>query len=154
MLTYDLMLLGHILGSTTLVGGTLLLQVLAMRATRPRAPRGELVALARQAAWVGPRVFLPASAVILATGAGLASQLQVGVDEPFVVIGLVVLLAASATGPAFLAPESRRISHMLAAEGPASSEVERRVRRIFLVSRMELLLLLVALTGMVLRPTL
>ena len=151
---YNLLLLGHILGSTALVGGTLLLQVLAVRATWPSAPRDELLGLARQAGWVGPRVFLPASALILVTGAGLSSQLHYALDEPFVLIGLGVLLAASATGPAFLAPESRRIGRVIAERGAHCAEVERRVRRIFLVSRVELTLLLLALTAMVLRPTL
>lgn len=154
MLTYNLLLLGHILASAALVGGTLLLQVLAVRATGPRAPRDELVALARQAGWVGPRVFLPASVVIAATGAGLAARMHVALGEPFILLGLAVLLAASATGPLFLAPESRRVGRLIAAQGPACDEVERRVRRIFLVSRVELSLLLVALAGMVLRPTL
>ena len=78
---YDLLILGHIFASATLVGGTLLLQVLALRASSPSAPRGEMLALARQAGWVGPRVFLPASAIILGTGVGLASEMQYGLDR-------------------------------------------------------------------------
>jgi hypothetical protein len=76
-----------------------------------------------------------------------------GLDQVFILIGLGVLLGASATGAAFLAPESRRIGRLISEHGPEFPEVERRVRRIFLVSRVELLLLLAALAAMVLRPT-
>lgn len=151
---YDLLILGHIFGATTLVGGRLLLHALTLRATSPRAPRGEILMLARQAAWVGPRVFLPASAVLLGSGAGLMSELHYQLGDLFILVGLVILLAASGTGPLFLAPESRRIGRLIEERGSDAPEVDRRLRRIFVVSRVEMALLLVALVAMVLRPSL
>jgi hypothetical protein len=153
MTLLSLLLLGHILGTMALVGGAFMLQVLALLAARSAAP-AELAALARQAAWIGPRVFLPAAAVIAATGAGMASELRYRLDEPFLLLGLGVIAIAAVTGPAYLAPESERISRLIAARGPGAAEVRARLRRLFLVSRVELLLLVVAVAGMVLKPSL
>jgi uncharacterized membrane protein len=152
MTLLSLFLLGHILGTVALVGGAFMLQVLALLAARSGAP-GELAALARQAAWIGPRVFLPAAVLIVASGAGMASELGYRLDEPFILVGLGVIGVAAMTGPAFLAPESERISRLIAAGGP-DAEVRRRLRRLFVVSRIELLLLVLAVAGMVLKPSL
>jgi uncharacterized membrane protein len=147
----DLFLLGHVLGTTILVGGAFTLQVLAALASRsPTA--ADLAALSRQAAWFGPRVFLPAGVLIAATGVELATREGYDFAQPFVVLGLIALAAAAATGPAYLAPESSRVSRLLAAEGAACAEARVRLRRLFLVSRMELAVLVIAMAGMVLKP--
>lgn len=152
MTSLQLLVLGHVLGTVSLVGGTFMLQILAVLATRSPVA-SDLVALARQAAWIGPRVFMPSALLIVATGVGMASQLRVALDEPFVLIGAGAILVAAATGPAFLAPESRRIGRLVAAD-EASPEARRRMRRLFLVSRVELLLLVVAVAAMVVKPSL
>jgi uncharacterized membrane protein len=152
-MTYlNLLLLGHILGTVALVGGAFMLQILAVLASRSPIP-ADLVALSRQAAWIGPRVFLPAAVIIVATGAGMASELQYALGEPFLLIGLGVIVVAAATGPAYLAPESTRISRLVADEGEACPEARARLRRLFLVSRVELLLLVVAVAAMVVKPS-
>jgi uncharacterized membrane protein len=152
MTSYQMLLLGHVLGATVLVGGAFMLQILAMLASRSPGP-GEMVALARQAAWIGPRVFMPSALIVVATGAGLVSQLGYSFDEPFLLIGLGVILVAGATGPAYLAPESIRITRLMTAGGDATAEVRTRVRRIFVVSRIELTLLVIAVAAMVVKPS-
>jgi len=152
MTLFSLLLLGHILGTVALVGGAFMLQILAVLASRSGAP-AELAVLARQAAWIGPRVFLPAAVLIVISGLLMASQLGYGLDEPFLLVGLGVIGVAAVTGPAFLAPESARISRLIAAGGPGHAEARARLRRLFLVSRIELLLLVVAVAGMVLKPS-
>jgi uncharacterized membrane protein len=152
MTSLQLLVLGHVLGTVSLVGGTFMLQILAVLATRSPVA-ADLTALARQAAWIGPRVFMPSALVIVATGLGMASQLRVALNEPFVLIGAAAILFAAATGPAYLAPESRRISRLVAADGDASPEARKRLRRLFVVSRVELLLLVAAVAAMVVKPS-
>jgi uncharacterized membrane protein len=151
MTSLQLLLLGHVLGAAVLVGGAFTLQVLAVLASRSPSP-ADLVTLARQAAWIGPRVFMPAGVVMLATGAALVSEMGYAFDEPFVLVGLAVVVAAGATGPAYLAPEAARIGRLMTAGG-APDEVRVRVRRLFVVSRIELALFVVALAAMVVRPS-
>jgi uncharacterized membrane protein len=153
MTSLQLLVLGHVLGTTVLVGGAFMLQILAVLASRSPVA-ADLVTLARQAAWIGPRVFLPAAGLIVVTGAGLVAQLRYSLDEPFVLIGFSVILLAAATGPAYLAPESTRISRLMTAGGAAADEAQARVRRLFLVSRIELVLLVLAVAAMVVKPSL
>jgi uncharacterized membrane protein len=152
MLEYKLLLLGHILGTVTLVGGTLMLQLLALLATRS-AGSDELLTVSRQAGWIAPRVFLPAAALTAATGVALASRSGYELDQLFLLFGFATLVAGSAAGPLYLAPESRRIGRLIATEGSAGAEVARRLRRLFLVTRIELVLLVLALAGMGLKPS-
>ena len=149
----DLFLLGHVLGTTILVGGAFTLQILAVLASRS-ATAADLGALSRQAAWFGPRVFLPSGVLIAATGVELATREGYDFAQPFVVLGLIALAVAAATGPAYLAPESSRVSRLLTVEGAACAEARVRLRRLFLVSRMELAVLAIAMAGMVLKPAL
>ena len=53
-----------------LIGGVVLLQFLAMRASRSPAA-DDLLTLSKQSGWVGPRVFFPASVLIAVSGVGL-----------------------------------------------------------------------------------
>jgi uncharacterized membrane protein len=152
MLEYKLLLLGHILGTVTLVGGTLMLQLLALLASRS-AGSDELLTVSRQAGWIAPRVFLPAAALTAVTGVALAARSGYELDQLFLLFGFAVLVAGSAAGPLYLAPESKRISRLIATEGSACSEVGKRLRRLFLVTRIELVLLVLALAGMVLKPS-
>jgi uncharacterized membrane protein len=152
MLHYNLLLLGHILGTVTLVGGTLMLQLLALLAARS-AGTEELLTVSRQAGWIAPRVFLPAAALTAVTGVALASESGYRLDQLFLLFGFGVLVAGSAAGPLYLAPESRRISRLIATEGVACPQVRTRLGRLFLVTRIELVLLVLALAGMVLKPS-
>ncbi|HXE43972.1 MAG TPA: hypothetical protein VN635_02130 [Conexibacter sp.] len=56
------------------------------------------------------------------------------------------------TGAAFLGPESKRISGAIERHGVDSAEAQMRIKRIFLVSRVELLFLLLVVADIVLKP--
>ena len=53
----------------------------------------------------------------------------------------------------FLGPESGRIGKLTEAHGVAHLEVQARIRRIFLVSRVELAFLIAVVCGMVIKPS-
>ncbi len=152
MLEYNLLLLGHILGTVTLVGGTLMLQLLAVLASRS-AGTADLMTLSHQAGWIAPRVFVPASVLTAVTGVALAGRAGYELDQLFLLFGFFVLVAGATAGPLFLAPETRRIGRLIEAEGPSCPEVRTRLGRLFLVTRIELVLLVLALAGMVLKPS-
>ena len=148
---YSLLLLVHLLAVHTLVGGLLLLQVLAVRAARAPAA-DDLLALWRQAGWLGPRVFIPASGLILTTGLALTSASGYRLDQPYLIAGLLVLLGGALAGPLYHAPESRRVTDLIRTAGAASAEVRWRLRRVFLIARLELGLLILAIVCMVVKP--
>jgi uncharacterized membrane protein len=148
---YNLLLFTHLLAVHVLVGGMLLLQTLTVRAARAAAA-DELVALWRRVGWLAPRVFLPGAAVTLATGLAVTRESGYRLEEPFLLAGLLVLFVGALAGPLYHAPESRRVSRLITAEGPSSPLVKSRLRRVFLIARFELGLLLLVVFCMVAKP--
>lgn len=151
MSSYELLLFVHILAAVVWIGGAASLQVLAIRAER--SPDGGRVAnIATEAEWVGSRIFLPASIVLLLAGIGLTLEGDWGFTTLWVLLGLIAYGLSALTGSLFLGPESGRIGKMIAEVGPQDPEVIARIKRIFLVSRIELVVLLFIVFDMTVKP--
>jgi uncharacterized membrane protein len=151
MSSYELLLFVHVLTSVVWVGGALSLQVLAIRAERS-ADGGRVANFATEAEWVGSRVFLPSSIVLLLAGIGLTLEGDWGFTTPWVLLGLIAYGLSALTGSLFLGPESGRIGKMIADVGPQDPDVLARIKRIFLVSRIELVVLLFIVFDMTVKP--
>ena len=68
-------------------------------------------------------------------------------------LGTVFLpLVMSLTGAGFIGPESGRIGRLIAERGPADAEVQQRIRRVFVISRIDLVVLGVVVADMVFKP--
>lgn len=151
MSSYELLLFVHVLAAVVWIGGALSLQVLAIRAER--SPDGGRVAnIATEAEWVGSRIFLPASIVLLLAGIGLTLEGDWGFTTLWVLLGLIAYGLSALSGSLFLGPESGRIGKMIAEVGPQDPEVIARIKRIFLVSRIELVVLLFIVFDMTVKP--
>jgi uncharacterized membrane protein len=151
MSSYELLLFVHVLTAVVWVGGALSLQVLAIRAERS-ADGGRVANFATEAEWVGSRVFLPSSIVLLLAGIGLTLEGDWGFTTPWVLLGLIAYGLSALTGSLFLGPESGRIGKMIADVGPQDPDVLARIKRIFLVSRIELVVLLFIVFDMTVKP--
>jgi uncharacterized membrane protein len=151
MSSYELLLFVHVLTAVVWVGGALSLQVLAIRAERS-ADAGRVANFATEAEWVGSRVFLPSSIVLLLAGIGLTLEGDWGFTTPWVLLGLIAYGLSALTGSLFLGPESGRIGKMIADVGPQDPDVLARIKRIFLVSRIELVVLLFIVFDMTVKP--
>ena len=139
----------HILCAVIWVGGAFTTQMHAIRAQRGGAV--PIAAFARDSEFVGMRVFLPASLILLATGIWLISRDVFTLDQ-WNVWGLIVIGLSIVTGAGFLGPESGRIGQLMTERGPDDPEAVRRLDRLFLVSRVELLLLISVVLVMALKP--
>jgi len=148
--TYQWFLAVHILAAVLWVGGAFTIQAFTIRAVR--ANDGTYLGkLTSEIEWVGTRVFVPASLVLAVFGFLLIHQQHY--DYKFWLVFPIVIWALSfATGAGFLGPESRRISGAIERHGIDSAEAQMRIKRIFLVSRVELLFLLLVAVDMVLKP--
>ena len=147
---YELLKSIHVLGAVIWVGGAAATQLYAMRAQSSGEP-ARLATFARDAEWVGPRVFLPMSLILVVTGFVMIADANWDY-EAWIVIGLAAWAASAITGAAFLGPESGRVAAAVDREGPESPEAQRRIKRIFLISRIELLILLIIVVDMVVKP--
>jgi uncharacterized membrane protein len=100
------------------------------------------------------RIFLPASLILLVSGIFTIHD-SVGAwsySQGWVQFGLVVIALSILVGAGYLGPEAGRIGKATERDGVDSPEVQARIKRIFLVSRIELVLLLAVVFDMVVKP--
>ena len=143
----------HVLAAVVWVGGACTVQVYALLATRTNDPL-KIASFAGDTEFVGMRIFLPASLILLVSGIFTIHD-SVGAwsySQGWVQFGLIVIALSILVGAGFLGPEAGRIGKATERDGVESHEVQARIRRILLVSRIELVLLLVVVFDMVVKP--
>ena len=149
---YHWMLFFHVLAAVVWLGGNATTQVYAIRAMRTDDPQ-RIATFAKEVEWVGSHIFAPSSFVLAALGFGLVADGPWSMGDAWVSFGLAVWLVSALTGALFLGPEAGRINRVVAEKGIESAEAQRRIRRIFTISRVELLLLVLVIFVMVMKPT-
>ncbi|MDQ3954978.1 MAG: DUF2269 domain-containing protein [Actinomycetota bacterium] len=151
MRRYELLKTIHVFFAVIWVGGAATTQVLATRLSRANEPV-RLAAFAKDVEFVGTRIFTPSSVVVLGAGIWMVAISGWNFTDLWIVLGLIGIAFSATVGAAFLGPESGRIGKLIEAKGPDDAEVTARLRRIFLVSRVELVVLLLIVINMVVRP--
>jgi uncharacterized membrane protein len=143
----------HVLAAVVWVGGACVVQVYALLAVRTNDPV-RVAAFAGDTEFVGTRIFIPASLILLVSGIFTVHESGGGwtYSQGWVQFGLAIVVLSIVVGAGYLGPESGRIARATEAHGVASAEVQARIRRIFLVSRIELVLLLCVVFDMVVKP--
>jgi uncharacterized membrane protein len=151
MTKYELLKTIHVLFAVIWVGGAATTQVFATRLSRANEP-ARMAAFAKDIEFVGTRVYTPASVIVLAAGIWMVADSGWDFTDLWIVFGLIGIAFSATVGAAFLGPESGRIGRLIEAKGPEDAEVTSRLNRIFLVSRVELVILLLIVVNMVVKP--
>jgi len=139
----------HVLMAIVWVGGALMIQLFAFKIIRTNDNQ-QLVRFTHDVEFISMRTFIPASLVLVILGVVLVHQGNWGYHF-WVVFALVIWALSFITGAAYLGPESGRIGKLIAERG-VDAEVQRRIERILLISRVELVLLALVAMDMVLKP--
>src|SRR5215813_8768757 len=113
---YFLFKLLHVTGAVIWVGGGITLTILAARADRSSDPI-EMATIARQAAFVGERVFAPVGLLVFLMGIAMVINLHWGFGTSWIVIGLVGYAITFLTGLLVLGPSAKRIGQLLESKG-------------------------------------
>jgi hypothetical protein len=73
-------------------------------------------------------------------------------SDTWILLALVGFAATFVTGAFFIGPTAGRIATLMETEGPTSPAVQAGIRRIFLVSRIDQVVLLLVVADMVFKP--
>jgi uncharacterized membrane protein len=149
---YKWLLAFHILFAVVWVGSNTAIQIFVIRARRAGADR--LAYFASEIEWYGTRVLVPSSLAVVILGFLLLHESSGAYDlgQGWVTFGFVVWLLSFIAGAGFLGPESGRLSKMAEERSPEDPEYQRRIARIFVVSRIELVLLILVVLDMTVKP--
>jgi len=152
MESYDWLLLGHILAAIAWVGGAITMQTVGARLVRAESPEA-VAAFARTAEWIGPRLYMPASLAVLGFGIALVAASDAwSIGQLWIILALVGIAISAIGGAVFFGPQAKRIGEALRSEGAESERAQALIRRLFVVGRIDLVVLLLIVVDMVLKP--
>lgn len=147
---YDVALAIHVLGAVIWVGGNIMFNVLAYRVQRG-GTRQELVTMAAQLEWIGTRIFTPVGVIILLMGIYMVSE-RWEFDFTFVTLGIVGFVISFGIGSGYLAPTMKAAKALADEKGIDSPEVTAKFDRLFMVARLDGLLLAAVVVIMAVKP--
>ncbi len=148
---YDTLKLIHVLAAIAWLGSGLFVQYRGIRLRRHGTPE-QIAGLARDVADSTPW-FIVASVTVLVAGVALVLYSPVlDFTDTWILLGLIGYAATFVTGNFVIRPTAEKIAAAAAAEGPASPTVQALIARIFAISRVDQLVLVLIVADMVFRP--
>jgi uncharacterized membrane protein len=141
----------HVITAVIWVGGAVAIQAYAFRILRTGDGRRQ-AEFAKDTEIVGMRVFTPSALVLFLAAIGLMENGNWPWGQNWTVLGLISFALSFVLGAGYLGPEGGRIAAIIEKEGPESHEAQRRIRRILVISRAELVVLLTVIVNMVVKP--
>jgi uncharacterized membrane protein len=149
---YDFLLFLHVLTAVVWVGGGLALNFLGTRLVAA-GTSAEIAGFARQVEWIGTRVFMPSSLVLLLAGIFMTIDAW-SFDELWIAIGIGGFLYSFINGAFLVGPLSGRTGKLISEKGADDPEISANIQRIFFLGRIELAVLVIVVWAMTMKPTL
>jgi uncharacterized membrane protein len=148
---YEFLLFLHIAFAVIWIGGTVMIQFLALPVLAAGDPT-RLAEFSGNVARIGNRVFIPASLGAVLAGFALVWEAEFWtLGDDWIVIGLVLFAVTFLTGATFLGPESGRVKKLIETEGPEAAQG--RIRRLLVLSRIDIIVLFLILFDMSVKPS-
>jgi uncharacterized membrane protein len=148
---YSIFRVVHVVVAVFWVGGGLTLTVLGLRAESLDDP-AEIATLARQAAFVGEKLFAPAGLIVLLMGIAMVVNADLGWGQFWIVAALVGYAVTFATGVGVLSPLAKKVDALITEEGAESPAAQAAIRKILLVARVDVAVLLLVVADMTTKP--
>ena len=149
---YNLILFLHVLMAITWVGGNIILQILGTRLAAANEPT-QLASFARQVEWIGTRILTPAALILVVMGVLMVLD-RWSFNLLWVAIGIAGFAYSVINGAVFVGPMSGKTGKLMEERGPEDATVQANIRKLFVYSRIELVILIIVVAAMTLKPTL
>ena len=148
----EIYLFVHVAAAVLWVGGGSLITLMGHRAISA-GDRDRTRVVVQEAAWLGQRLFIPASVVLLVMGILLLADGPWDLDL-WVVLGLIGFVATAVTGATILGPRAERIAHMIQeAGGTYTDAADVESRKLLTLARIDSVVLFLVIADMVLKPS-
>ena len=141
----------HVLFAVIWVGGGVGIMIHAIRAQNARDPEG-IVIVAKQAAFMGEKVFAPVGLVTFLMGIAMMINTSWGWGHFWVIFGLLGYAATFSVGIGILSPLAKKIDESAAANGPTHPETLALIDRIMTIARVDIAVLMLVVIDMVTKP--
>lgn len=148
---YNTLKFFHVLAAATWVGSVIYAQVLATKVLG-EGDLARLAATAKDIGDLGKRLITPAAIAVLVFGVWIVAVSAWNFTDTWVLLGLAGIAVTIVTGAGFLGPESERLGKLGAERDPSDPEIQRRIKRIFAVSRVDVVVLILVVADMVFKP--
>lgn len=148
---YSLFKAGHVLFAVIWVGGGVSIMIHAIRARRADKPE-DIVTVAKQAAFMGEKVFAPVGLVTFLLGIAMMINTSWGWGHFWIVAGLIGYAATFIVGVAILSPMAKKIDESAEKNGPTHPETIALIERIMLIARFDVAVLMLVVLDMVTKP--
>jgi uncharacterized membrane protein len=141
----------HVTFAVIWIGGGFLLTLLGIIAEQKNDPN-EIAIVARQAAMVSEKLFVPAGLIVFLMGIAMMLNTNWGWGKFWVIAGLIGYAATFTTGLLVLSPLAKKIDASVQANGATHPETIALVKRIMLGVRFDMALLFLVVADMVTKP--
>jgi uncharacterized membrane protein len=148
---YELLKFVHVGAAVVWVGGAVMIQFFAIRATARNEPLS-LVQFTRDVDWIGNRVLLPSALTVVVLGFLLIWDGPWELSMTWVWLSLLIYACSFVLGLFVLQPMAKKIGSQVEAEGPEAPAVQAQIGRLFWISRFDLVLLFAIIFLMVAKP--
>ena len=148
---YSLFKAVHVLFAVIWVGGGVSIMIHAIRAQTARDPEG-IVTVAKQAAFMGEKVFAPVGLVTFLMGIAMMINTNLGWGHFWIVAGLIGYASTFIVGIAILSPLAKKIDASAEKNGPTHPETMALIERIMLIARFDVAVLMLVVLDMVTKP--
>ncbi len=141
----------HVLFVVIWVGGGVTIMIHAIRAQNARDPEG-IVVVAKQAAFMGEKVFAPVGLVTFLMGIAMMINSSWGWGHFWIIAGLIGYASTFTVGIAILSPMAKKIDESAERNGATHPETLALIDRIMLIARFDVAVLLLVVLDMVIKP--
>jgi uncharacterized membrane protein len=142
----------HVLSAVLWVGGGIMVLMLASQ-FRAAANGPALASVGQRAGQLGKVYFMPLSVIQLLSGIWLVLEGDWGFEQFWIVAGIAGIVASSVIGAAFLGPTGEKIGDaMMAGKQMDDPEVRGLLDKVFLLNRIDIVILVLVIADMVIKP--